>query len=150
MSVVNGKGEGERRRQAAWFGIEAEPGVAAEGEGPFAGVVFNRPVDRVFTYRVPAHLRATIGPGQRLRVPRGRASLGRWEERLSIADVCRMAKCAPGPIAALRRRGYVHTVRRRLRPTPPAEPSPPEEADPSRLRPAPTGEQRAVLDRLAP
>ena len=64
MSVVNGKGEG--RRQAAWFGIEAEPEAAPEG--PFAGVVFNRPVDRVFTYRVPAHLRATIGPGQRLRV----------------------------------------------------------------------------------
>jgi primosomal protein N' (replication factor Y) len=250
MSVVNGKGEG--RRQAAWFGIEAEPEAAPEG--PFAGVVFNRPVDQVFTYRVPAHLRATIGPGQRLRVPLGRGNqpaigycvrldgalpegvergrlkdvvevlddpplidpamleLTRWmagyyactwgqaldavvpagvkkhagtrigtfltvpaevrqkggtlelpgkqaealailcrsDEPLSIADVCRMAKCATGPIAALRRRGYVHTVRRRLRTTPPAGPSPAEEADSSQPRPAPTEEQRAVLDRLAP
>src|SRR4051812_19222546 len=66
MSVVNGEGEG--RRQATWFGIEAAP------DGPFAGVVFNRPVDQVFTYRVPAHLRSAIRPGQRLRVPLGRGN----------------------------------------------------------------------------
>src|SRR3954447_4129534 len=251
MSVVNGKEGGGR--QAAWFGIEEEP-EGAPG-GPFAGVVLNRPVDQVFTYRVPPHLAATVGPGQRLRVPLGRGNqpsigycvrvddappegverarikdvlevlddpalidasmleLTRWmagyyactwgqaldsavpagvkkhsgtrvgtyltvpaevrqardtlelpgkragarailcrsDEPLSIADVCRMARCAAGPIAALRQRGYVHTVRRRLRPTPPAAPTPPEEAaDPSRPRPAPTVEQRAVLDRLAP
>src|SRR4051812_6784052 len=253
MSVVNGKGGGGR--QAAWFGIEEEP-EGAPG-GPFAGVVFNRPVDQVFTYRVPPHLATTVGPGQRLRVPLGRGNqpsigycvrvddaapegverarikdvlevlddpalidasmleLTRWmagyyactwgqaldsavpagvkkhsgtrvgtyltvpaevranvgtldlkgkqaevlailcrsDEPLTIADACRMAKCTTGPIAALRRRGHVHTVRRRLRPSPPVEPmtsTPPDEADGSRRRPAPTGEQRAVLDRLAP
>src|SRR5947209_7166210 len=75
MSVVNGKGE--RPTQAAWFGLEAEPARArakalAIPEGPFAGVVFNRPLDQVFTYRIPAHLRAAVAPGQRLRVPLGR------------------------------------------------------------------------------
>ena len=248
MSVVNGKDEGQR--QAAWFGIEAEP------DGPFAGVVFNRPVDQVFTYRVPTHLRETIRPGQRVRVPLGRGNkpsigycvrvdaalpegveasrvkdvaevldqpplidasmleLTRWmagyyactwgqaldavvpagvkkhagtrvstfltvpkeiretretlelpdkqaealailchsDEPLSIADVCRMARCASGPIAALRRRGYVHTVKRRLRPGAPNGPSAPVEGegDGSQVRPEPTNEQRAVLDRLAP
>src|SRR4051794_28774883 len=62
MSLVNGK------RQAAWFGTEA----AHETDGPFAGVVFNRPIDQVFTYRVPARLREVVRPGQRVRVPLGR------------------------------------------------------------------------------
>src|SRR3954464_6368428 len=68
MSVVNGKGQ----RQAAWFGIGGDP--EGGSEGLFAGVVFNRPVDQVFTYRVPPHLRAAIQPGQRLRVPLGRGN----------------------------------------------------------------------------
>src|SRR5215218_5274304 len=60
MSLVNGK------RQAAWF--------ATEGDGPYAGIVFNRPVDQVFTYRVPARLRESVRPGQRVRVPLGRGN----------------------------------------------------------------------------
>src|SRR5262249_21993355 len=40
--------------------------------------------------------------------------LCRSDEPLTVADLCRLAKCATGPIAALRQRGYVHTVRRRL------------------------------------
>src|SRR4051794_13909874 len=68
MSVVNGKGP----RQAAWFGIEADP--EGTSDGPFAGVVCNRPVDQVFTYREPPRLRAAIQPGQRLRVPLGRGN----------------------------------------------------------------------------
>src|SRR5712691_7395826 len=60
MSVVNGE------RQAALF--------AAEAEGPFAGVVLNRPVDTVLTYRVPARLASKLRPGVRVRVPLGRGS----------------------------------------------------------------------------
>src|SRR5438105_7043682 len=68
MSVVNGKGE----HQAAWFGIEAGPAEASDGL--YAGVVFDRPLEQVFTYRVPAPLRGAIRPGQRLRVPLGRGN----------------------------------------------------------------------------
>ena len=66
MSLVNGK------HQAAWFGTGEEP--EAEAEGPFAGVVFNRPIDQVFTYRVPPRLRPALQPGQRVRVPLGRGN----------------------------------------------------------------------------
>ncbi len=64
MSLVNGK------RQAAWF--DADPEV--EAEGAFAGVVFNRPMDLVLTYRVPERLRGVVRPGQRVRVPLGRGN----------------------------------------------------------------------------
>jgi primosomal protein N' (replication factor Y) (superfamily II helicase) len=251
MSLVNGK------RQVAWFGAEAAP----EADGPFAGVAFNRPIDQVFTYRIPARLRDAVRPGQRVRVPLGRKNepaigycvrvdagapedlapgrvkdvlealddpplidgamlaLTRWmagyyacswgqaldavvpagvkkhagtrvgtflvvpeevraqveslslppkqaqalailcrsDEPLTVSDVCRMAKCAIGPIAALRQRGYLHTVKRRLRAPAAVAPAPADveaapEADgaPSRPRPVPTHEQEAVLARLDP
>ena len=55
------------RRQAALF--------AGAADGPFAGVVFNRPLDQVFTYRVPAAApRARSRPGQRVQVPLGRGN----------------------------------------------------------------------------
>ncbi len=60
MSAVNGN------RQAGLF--------AAEAEGPFAGVVLNRPVDQVFTYRVPARLAGRLAIGSRVRVPLGRGN----------------------------------------------------------------------------
>src|SRR5579883_1266285 len=60
MSLAKGK------RQAAWF--------AEEADGLFAGVVFNRPIDQVFTYRVPDRLREAVCPGQRVRVPLGRGN----------------------------------------------------------------------------
>src|SRR5262249_31685358 len=242
-------------RQAAWFTDDAEPEATGSR---YAGVVFNRPLDQVFTYRVPARLREVVRPGQRVRVPLGGGNqppvgsgggvdgrargggapgkikgvleglddpplidpamleLTRWlagyyacswgqaldaavpagvkkqagtrvstfltvpeairqahatatlpqppltskqaealailcrsSEPLSMADVCGMAKCAPGPIAALRRRGYVHTVRRRLRPVPPGggvagDDTRPDDATATEpARPAPTDEQRA-------
>src|SRR3954466_6374301 len=69
MSVVNGK------RQGAWFGIEPDAGPAGQGgTGPFAGVVFNRPLDQVFTYRVPAWLAEALRPGARVKVPLGRGN----------------------------------------------------------------------------
>ncbi|HEX8202196.1 MAG TPA: primosomal protein N', partial [Isosphaeraceae bacterium] len=60
MSDVNGK------RQAALF--------AAEAEGPFAGVVFNRPLDAVFSYRIPPRWRSKLQPGQRVLVPLGKGN----------------------------------------------------------------------------
>src|SRR5919112_1471466 len=145
MSLVNGK------HQAAWFGTGEEP--EAEAEGSFAGIVFNRPIDQIFTYRVPPRLRPALQPGQRVRVPLGRgnepavgycvsvaarapagvkkgagtrvgtfllvpdevrqqretltlpakqaealAILCRAEEPMTVNDLCRLAKCATGPI----------------------------------------------------
>jgi primosomal protein N' (replication factor Y) len=258
MSVGNDKGP----RQAVWFGIDRAADAAMEGL--YAGVVFNRPLDQVFTYRVPSHLTEVIRVGQRVRVPLGRGdqpavgycvhlgatapedvnparlknvaavlddpplidagmlTLTRWlaayyacswgqaldaavpagvkkhagtrvgtfltvpeeicktretlvlpgkqavalailcrsDEPLSIADVCRMAMCAPGTIAALRQKGHVHTVRRRFRPrltggeqlasNGQGEEDGQANPDASEIRPAPTDEQRAVLESLAP
>jgi primosomal protein N' (replication factor Y) (superfamily II helicase) len=240
MSVVNGKG----RSQGALF--------ATEAEGPFAGVVLNRPLETVLTYRVPPRLAGRLRPGGRVAVPLGKGNqpavgycvrveegladgiepgrvkdlldvlddpplidaamleLTRWmagyyacswgqaldavvpagvrkaagtqvrtflivpeeiklaretlslppkqaevlailcrsDELLTVADACRLARCATGPIAALRQRGYVHTVRRRAEKRPAAPPEP----DPEPPRPplVPTEEQRHVLDRMAP
>src|SRR5277367_1295294 len=93
MSLVNGRGEPERAdaaaeqaggndgggskehaaapRQATWFGVSEEPALPA---GPFAGVVFNRPIDQVLSYHVPSRLERIIAPGQRLRVPLGQGN----------------------------------------------------------------------------
>ena len=70
MSLVNGK------RQAAWF----TDGAGAGGEGAFAGVVFNRPVDQVFTYGVPPRLASSLRVGQRVRVPLGKGN------KLAVVD----------------------------------------------------------------
>ncbi len=246
MSLVNGK------HQAAWFGTGAVP--EAEAEGSFAGIVFNRPIDRVFTYRVPPRLRPALQPGQRVRVPLGRGNepavgycvsvaarapedvesrrlkdvlevlddpplidaamldLTRWlagyyacswgqaldavvpagvkkgagtrvgtfllvpdevrqrresltlpakqaealailcraEEPLTVNDLCRLARCATGPIAALRQRGHIHTVRRRIPQTSSAPPDVDREEEATRARPELTAEQEAVMARLTP
>lgn len=62
MSAVNRKGS----RQAGLF--------AGEPDGPFAGVVLNRPVDAVWTYRIPARLVERLHPGGRVSVPLGRGN----------------------------------------------------------------------------
>ncbi len=237
MSAVNGK------RQGAFFETEAD--------GPFAGVVLNRPVDQVFTYRVPTRWKSAIQPGQRLRVPLGKTNaptvaycvwiapeleegvepgrvkdvleilddpplidapmleLTRWmagyyacswgqaldavvpagvkkgagtllrtfltvpdevrlaretltlpskqaevlallcrsESPLTIDDTCRLARCAMGPIAALRKAGLIHTVKRRTS-KPVAETAP--AVEPSRSPMVLTAEQQGVLDQLSP
>src|ERR1017187_447781 len=58
-------------RQAAWFGLSDAVAPAA---GSFVGVVLNRPIDQVLTYRVPSRLQRIIQPGQRLRVPLGQGN----------------------------------------------------------------------------
>ena len=58
-------------RQATWFGVSEPPALPA---GPYAGVVFNRPIDQVLSYHVPSRLEQMIQPGQRLRVPLGQGN----------------------------------------------------------------------------
>ena len=245
MSVAHG----QARRQPAWFG------PSAADDGPFAGVALVRPVDTVFTYRVPPHLRARLHPGARVRVPLGRGNtptvgycvhveptaapdldaarvkdlievvddpplidaamldLTRWmatyyacswgqaldavvpagvrrqagtrvqtclmatdaarlgretlelppkqaealailcrataDRPLTLADVCRLANCAPGPVNALRQKGLILAVKQRM-----DRPDPAEDAaslpDATQGPPVLTGEQAAVLDTLRP
>src|SRR5262245_11119125 len=93
MNVVNGRGELEPTdsdgrvperiadssslehpagtRQGTWFGVSESPSPRA---GPFAGVVFNRPIDQVLSYHIPSRLERIIQPGQRVRVPLGQAN----------------------------------------------------------------------------
>lgn len=243
MSLVDGK------RQADWFAEEAEAGA----DGLFAGIVFNRPIDQVFTYRIPERLRDQVCAGQRVRVPLGRGNtpavgycvrietkapegvdpgrvkevlevlddpplidaamleLTRWmagyyacswgqaldavvpagvkkqagtrigtfltvpeevrqtfetlglppkqaealailcrsDEPLTASDLGRLAKCAEGPIAALRRRGLVNTVKHRVHQKGDDD-GPGHDDDSSKPRPALTAEQEAVMARLAP
>src|SRR6516165_4098693 len=94
MSVASGKDQ----RQEAWFGIEAEPASRPSGtaEGLYAGVVFNRPLDQVFTYRVPPHLRGAIRLGQRLRVPLGRG------DKATVGYCVQLGTTAPQAIDGVR------------------------------------------------
>src|SRR5262249_32915282 len=48
--------------QAAWFGLSEDERPAS---GVYAGVVFNRPIEQVLTYRVPVRLAGLIRVGQR-------------------------------------------------------------------------------------
>jgi primosomal protein N' (replication factor Y) len=227
----------------------------AEAGGLFAGIVLNRPVEQVLTYRVPDRMAGRIQAGQRVRVPLGRGNapavgycverpdgppdgldpgrikdvleilddpplidgpmleLTRWmahyylcswgqaldavvpsgvkkaagtalrtflvvpeEVRmasalpklpakqaevldlllraggpLTVDDVCRLARCGTGPIAALRQAGVVHTAKRRVSKEliPPAAEAAAEPAAPGAPM-ALTDEQQAVLDRMAP
>ena len=221
-------------------------------DGPFAGVVLNRPVDGVFSYRVPKEMRERLKVGSRVRVPLGRGNtpttaycvqidpepsgdvdpervkdildvlddpplidsamldLTKWmasyyacswgqaldsvvpsgvkkgagthvktfltvpdeiklgregldlppkqaealavlcrsDELLTVEDACRLAGCAPGPIAALKRKGFVRTVRRRAdKPLAGAKAAAPE---PPRAPLDLTAEQRQALDAMRP
>jgi primosomal protein N' (replication factor Y) (superfamily II helicase) len=239
MGVVNR----EDKRQAALF--------ASEPDGGFAGVVLNRPVDAVLSYRVPKRLEGRVQIGTRLSVPLGKGNqpavgycvsldaeqpagvdlgrvkdvldvlddpplidaamleLTRWmgqyyacswgqaldavvpagvrkgagtqlkvclvvpdetkmardtlklptkqaevlallcrsEALLTVADVCRMARCKTGPIAALRAAGLIRAVKRRM-----SRIVEPAAAEPAEVRAPllPTEEQRIALDRLEP
>ena len=91
--------------------------------------------------------------------------LCRSDEPLTVADVCRMAKCTTVPIQGLRKQGLVHTVRRRMPVGLPASASdgrttdgsdaagtPAQRAEPAKppARPTLTAEQAATLERLVP
>lgn len=237
----------------------ARPLFEEPAGGLYAGVVLNRPVDAVLSYRIPESLVAKVRPGARVRVPLGRANspvvgycvqtsplgppgvdegrikdlqsvlddpplidarmleLTRWMARyyacawgqaldavvpagvknaagtalrtylivpddvkwastfpdvpekqaealhvlirsgvpLTIADVCRMARCGPGVVQSLRAAGLVRTIRQRVGKEPVEDAAAPEGegSDGSGGHPRVlelTSEQRAALDRLAP
>jgi primosomal protein N' (replication factor Y) len=84
--------------------------------------------------------------------------LGRSNEPLTVADVCRLAKCTTVPIKGLRKEGLVTTVRRRM---PVGLPRAADETSSSTVgdrtepttplvRPILTAEQAVTLDRLVP
>lgn len=63
------------KHQPALFDLPSEPDkweLAAEQDRVVAQVVFNRPLDSIYQYWVPDHLRELIAAGQRVRVPFGR------------------------------------------------------------------------------
>src|SRR5262245_26897593 len=116
MSVVNGRddleradGSGGRRlgrhediapaeqqgaiRQPTWFGISE---ATARPAGPFAGVVFNRPIEQILSYHVPARLERIIRPGQRLRVPLGQGN------KLTVGYCVHVADHAPADVDGAR------------------------------------------------
>jgi primosomal protein N' (replication factor Y) len=62
MSAVNR----EEKRQGALF--------ATEGGASFVGVVPDRPVDTILTYRVPKRLEGHVAVGSRVRIPLGRGN----------------------------------------------------------------------------
>lgn len=75
------RGGGIDPRQDRRMGIGGRPGTrstptlfAVEAKGPFAGVVFNRPLDQVLSYSIPDRLAGRVAPGQRVRVPLGRSN----------------------------------------------------------------------------
>jgi primosomal protein N' (replication factor Y) len=66
-------------KQQQLFATETLPAphpweIANEQDLLYAGVVFNLPVETVFTYLIPDDLRLAVQPGQRLKVPFGRGN----------------------------------------------------------------------------
>ncbi len=62
--------DGLKRRQATLFeGAEME---IPRPRGPYAGVVFNRPIEQVLTYRIPSRFKRLVQPGQRVKAPLGK------------------------------------------------------------------------------
>src|SRR4051794_23983159 len=74
--MISGDGQTEEAdpggSDAGWFGLATEP--ARSAGGPFVGVVVNRPIDQVLTYRVPGRMGKVIQRGQRVKVPLGRGN----------------------------------------------------------------------------
>ena len=64
-------------RQPSLFAAEPEPlpwEIAAEANEPVARVVFDRPLDSEYLYRIPHELLHLVGPAVRVRVPFGRGN----------------------------------------------------------------------------
>src|SRR5262249_45471957 len=90
-----GRDGGAEARQAAWFGL-ADVDESATAAGVFAGVVFNRPIEQVLTYRVPSRFERLIQAGQRVRAPLGRG------DKLAVGYCVRIDRQAPEGLDRLR------------------------------------------------
>ncbi len=91
----------EAPRQATWFGVADD---AAVPSGLFVGVVFNRPIEQVLTYRAPDRLRRIIQPGQRVRVPLGRG------DRLAVGYCVRVEAQPPADLDPARIKEVVEVL----------------------------------------
>src|SRR5262249_41271667 len=74
--------------------------------------------------------------------------VARSEELLSVEEVCRMVGCKPGPILALRKKGLLRTVRRRVEREDQGAGAAPETGQDGAPPAALTGEQADVLEAL--
>ena len=87
--MTNGDGQfdetGAGESDGAGFRLTQDFGRPAVG--PFAGVVVNRPIDQVLTYRVPARLDRIIQVGQRVRVPLGKGNKQATGYCVSVGDL---------------------------------------------------------------
>ena len=89
--------------QGAWFGLSDHD--RADAEGPFAGVVFNRPIDQVLTYRVPRRLRAD-------HPDRGSGCACRWVGATTrrLATACGSTPQPPGDLDPARIKDVVEVL----------------------------------------
>jgi len=89
-------------RQGTWFGISNDD--RTPGDGPFVGVVFNRPIDQVLTYRASNLVKRIIQPGQRVRVPLGRG------DRLAVGYCVRVDALPPDDLERARIKDVVEVL----------------------------------------
>lgn len=100
---------------------------------------------------VPEEIRAAIPEGLPHKQAAALAVLIASTEPTGLDDVCRMAKCGPGTIALMRKRGLVLAVKRRVREDSETEADEPLNDEPERaVRPEPTVEQAEALAKIDP
>jgi primosomal protein N' (replication factor Y) len=88
--------------QPTWFGIATkEP---ASPDDWFVGIVFNSPLDQVYTYRAPKRLSRIVQPGQRVRVPLGRG------DRLTVGYCVSVDSRPPGDLDPARIKDVVEVL----------------------------------------
>ncbi len=88
--------------QTAWFGL-ADEGELLDG-GVYVGVVFNRPIEQVLTYRVPGRLARVICAGHRVRAPLGRG------DKLAVGYCVQVDDHAPGGLDPTRIKEVVEVL----------------------------------------
>ena len=100
---------------------------------------------------IPDEIRSAIPEGLPHKQAAALAVLLASTEPEGLDDVCRMAKCGPGTIALMRKRGLVLAVKRRVRDaTEPADDEPLNDEPERAVRPEPTVEQAEALARIDP
>jgi primosomal protein N' (replication factor Y) len=88
--------------QDVWFGLADEGELLARNV--YAGVVFNRPIEQVLTYRVPARLAKGLRAGQRVRAPLGRG------DKLAVGYCVQVEDRAPEGLDPMRIKALVEVL----------------------------------------